>query len=149
MILNRHDTRELAFQALFMLNSNIEAERSEIYLQLVDEWKNNLDEAVIEEMETTEAEIAIPEYLDQLVSGVLVNQADIDAEIIQHLKKGWSLGRLTKTDLIILRLAIYEMKYEEDVPNNVAINEALQLSKKFSDDKTRGFINAVLDKVAQ
>ena len=62
----------------------------------------------------------------------------------QYLSSNWTLARLNKTDLLVLRLAIYEMLYVDDVPAKVALDEALQLAKEFSDDKSRRFINGVL-----
>lgn len=61
-----------------------------------------------------------------------------------HPTTNWTLARLNKTDLLVLRLAIYEMLYVDDVPAKVALDEALQLAKEFSDDKSRRFINGVL-----
>ncbi|MDY2993900.1 transcription antitermination factor NusB, partial [Ligilactobacillus animalis] len=60
------------------------------------------------------------------------------------LSANWTLARLNRIDLLILRLAIYEMLYVDDVPAKVALDEALQLAKEFSDDKSRRFINGVL-----
>ena len=61
--------------------------------------------------------------------------------------KNWSINRIDKTGAQILRIGIYEMLYEEDTPNIVAINEAIELAKKFSDEGVRKMINAVLDKI--
>ena len=78
------------------------------------------------------------------MKGVITNQAQLDAEIEKYLNAKWSIARLNKTDLLILRLATYEMLFVEAVPAKVALNEALQLAKEFSDDKSRRFINGVL-----
>ena len=74
----------------------------------------------------------------------LTHQSELDAKIDQYLSSNWTLARLNKTDLLVLRLAIYEMLYVDDVPAKVALDEALQLAKEFSDDKSRRFINGVL-----
>ncbi len=79
-----------------------------------------------------------------MVEGVLTHQSELDAKIDQYLSSNWTLARLNKTDLLVLRLAIYEMLYVDDVPAKVALDEALQLAKEFSDDKSRRFINGVL-----
>ena len=62
------------------------------------------------------------------------------------MKQGWSLNRLSKTDLVILRLALYEIKFEK-LPAKVAVNEAIELAKQFSDDTSRRFINGLLSKL--
>ncbi|MBQ0040680.1 MAG: transcription antitermination factor NusB [Clostridiales bacterium] len=72
--------------------------------------------------------------------------ADID-EIIKANLDNWSLDRVAKTDLAILRNAIAEMKYNETIPNGVAINEAVNLAKKYGDDKSFAFVNSVLSKI--
>ena len=62
--------------------------------------------------------------------------------------QGWDTGRMSKVDLTILRLAVYEICYDEDVPTGVAINEAVELAKKFGQDASFGFVNGVLAKFA-
>lgn len=81
------------------------------------------------------------------VEGVHEHMEAIDA-LIEQSAKGWDLGRMNKVDLAILRLAVYEMKYAE-TPVGVAINEAVELAKKFSSDEAPAFINGVLGKAAQ
>lgn len=132
MELTRHKIREVAFQTLFALASEPDADRMTIYRSLI---KLRDDEQA-------------PEYLDSLVSGVVDHQDELDEQISAHLAKGWTLQRLAKPDLIILRLALYELQYEENMPKAVAINEALQLAKSFSDDRSRKFINGVLSNFA-
>jgi len=85
-------------------------------------------------------------FLQDLVEGTLKNLQEIDQEISKHLEN-WSIDRLSKVDVNILRLAIYEMKFSVDVPENVAINEAIEVAKKFGDDKSGKFINGILSKV--
>ena len=81
------------------------------------------------------------------VEGVHENMAEIDA-VISAAAKGWDLERMNKVDLAILRLAVYEMRFGE-TPVGVAINEAVELAKKFSSDEAPSFINGVLGKAAQ
>lgn len=132
MELTRHKIREVAFQTLFALASEPDADRMTIYRSLI---KLRDDEQA-------------PEYLNSLVSGVVDHQDELDEQISAHLAKGWTLQRLAKPDLIILRLALYELQYEDNMPKAVAINEALQLAKSFSDDRSRKFINGVLSNFA-
>lgn len=84
-------------------------------------------------------------YVKDIVNGVLENQDKIDETINKYLEN-WDLDRLGKTDRAILRLSTYEMMYY-DTPKVVVINEAVELAKKYSDDKVVKLINAVLDKV--
>ena len=79
-------------------------------------------------------------------NGVIDHQANID-EIITASSKKWKTNRMAKLDLTILRLAVYEMHYEEDIPNNVAINEAVELAKKYSGDESPAFVNGLLANV--
>lgn len=109
--LNRHDIRIRAFQTLFALNANPEADKQVLYQQLLtDDGK---------------LELKVPAYLDELVSGVLDNQAALDEKIKQYLMQGWTLSRIAKTDLVILRLAFFEMDNEPDIPKRVALNEEI------------------------
>ena len=64
------------------------------------------------------------------------------------MAKGWKTGRMGKAELAILRLAVYELKYDEDVPVKVAINEAVELAKKFGGDESPAFVNGILAKLA-
>ena len=84
-------------------------------------------------------------YVKDIVNGVLENQDNIDETINKYLDN-WDLDRLGKTDRAILRLSTYEMIYY-DTPKVVVINEAVELAKKYSDDKVVKLINAVLDKI--
>ena len=72
---------------------------------------------------------------------------DLDAIISAHLKKGWNLKRISKASLSILRLALYEMTYVDSVPSSVAINEAVELAKKYTIDESK-FINGVLGAIS-
>ncbi len=86
------------------------------------------------------------DYIRELLEGIEKNKAEIDSIIEQNLQN-WKIERLAKINLTILRLGIFEMKFVEDVPGKVAVNEALELTKRYSDEKSVSFINAVLDKV--
>ncbi|WP_110111274.1 transcription antitermination factor NusB [Bacillus sp. CGMCC 1.16541] len=85
-------------------------------------------------------------FLKQLVLGTVEHKEEIDQMIRTHLEK-WTLERVATVDRSILRLAVYEMKYENDIPTNVTLNEAIELAKKFSDEQSSRFINGVLSKV--
>lgn len=137
--LNRHEIRQKALQALFPLNVNQDLTKQDAIAAALElEHKEIVDE---------DKEKFVPEYLDFLVSGVCEHKDTIDEKIKEHLKKGWKIERLAKMDLVILRLALFEMLYVADVPNKVALNEALELAKTFSDDQSRKFVNGVLSAV--
>lgn len=82
-------------------------------------------------------------YAQAVAMGMDAVQADIDADIARFLKKGWSLNRISRTSLTILRLALYEIKYLDNVPDSVSVNEAVELAKKYTIDES-GFVNGIL-----
>lgn len=88
------------------------------------------------------------EYIIDIVNGVFDNQEYID-RTIEKYSKGWRLSRISKVDLSILRLSIYEICYREDIPFNVSINEAVELAKSYSGEESGAFINGILGKVAR
>ena len=81
-------------------------------------------------------------------SGACQNIESIDKIIAENLKS-WTPDRLNKTDLAILRLAVYEMVYNDEIPASIAINEAVELAKLYSEDESPGFINAILGGIAK
>ena len=85
-------------------------------------------------------------YIKEVLYGVDSKKEELDSIIKSNLQN-WKIERIAKINLTILRLAVLEMKYIEDVPAKVALNEALELAKKYSDEKSVSFVNAVLDKV--
>ncbi len=93
-------------------------------------------------------EIAFDSYAKELANGVYDNLEAIDESISAHLKKGWTIKRISKPSLAILRLAVYEMKYNDDIPDSVAINEAVELSKKYTIDESK-FVNGVLGAISR
>ena len=80
------------------------------------------------------------------MKGILEHKTEID-EAINTYAEGWSVERIAKVDIAILRLAVYEILFAEDIPNRVAVNEAVELAKEFSSDKSPSFINGILGKV--
>lgn len=127
MNLTRHRIREIAFQTLFAMNANRQISALQLFKVLVKGNDENY-----------------PEYLTQLVSGVCHHKQELDDKISHYLKSDWSIDRIAKTDLIILQIAFYEIDYVQTVPSKVAVNEALQLAKEYSDDRSKRFINGVL-----
>ncbi len=80
--------------------------------------------------------------------GNIVAQLAVIDEQINDKAKGWTTARMSKVDLTIIRLAVYEIRFDEDIPTGVAINEAVELAKKFGQDESAGFVNGVLAKFA-
>jgi N utilization substance protein B len=83
---------------------------------------------------------------EELIHGVIANLADLDARI-KALAHNWEFERIAKIDLAILRLAMFEMIYRKDIPPVVSINEAIDLSKQFSNADAKRFINGILDRL--
>jgi len=83
-----------------------------------------------------------------LVLGVWSRQTEIDALIVRF-SKNWKLARIAKVELTILRLAVYEILFSPDIPLRVALNEAIELSKRYGDENSRNFINGILDAIAK
>ncbi len=90
----------------------------------------------------------VGDYAKRLFEGVIANVDEIDCCINTHAK-GWKTKRLPKVNLAILRLAIYEINYVDEVPDSVAINEAVELAKKYSGEGDYSFINGILGSVAK
>ena len=131
--MGRSELREHIFKMIFGLefseNEQIN-EQLELYLdQLVDVQEQDYD------------------YMLEKAKGIAGKVAEID-QIINENTTGWKTSRMNKVDLSILRLAVYEMKWDEDVPVKVAINEAVELAKRFSGEEGPAFINGVLGKIA-
>ena len=123
--MKRRTARERAMQALYQMDITGELEPKVAV-------ENTLDEGE----ETNE-------FLESLVVGFVENKEAIDEAIRQNLKK-WKLERISIVDRSILRVAVYEMKYMEEIPHNVTINEAIEIAKTFGDEESRRFINGVL-----
>lgn len=137
--ISRHEIRKMALQALFPLDFNKELTKQDAIRHAIElEHHELMDE---------DQEHFVPVYLDQLVEGVCHYKEQLDKTIQEHLKAGWKIQRLSKMDVTILRIALYEMLYVENVPNKVAVNEAIELAKTFSDDQSRKFVNGILSTV--
>ncbi|KGX90480.1 transcription antitermination factor NusB [Pontibacillus marinus] len=125
--MNRHTAREKAFQAIFQMDIN----------------EMTAEEAI---QNVTEDEPVHDTFLNQLVLGVVDNRDAIDQKISDHLEK-WSFERIASVEKTLLRLATYELTYEEEIPEKVTLNEAIELAKAFGDDKSGSFVNGVLKKM--
>lgn len=138
--MNRRKSRELAMKLLFQMTVN-----KEDYKEVIKNLQENIEQDVRDEEDIDLKDIDM-EYITRVLKGVEENREIIDGEIEKHLLK-WKLNRLSKIDLTIMRVCTYEMLFEVDIPNSASLNEALELAKKYSDEKSVSFINGVLDKI--
>ena len=111
----------------------------------IDYTTNGVIEEYMDNIPLEERKIINTEFLKELVEGVLNNINDIDNNISKYLEN-WTIDRLGLTDQAIIRISVYELLYT-NTPNLVCINEAIELSKKYSDEKVSKMINGVLDKI--
>ena len=88
------------------------------------------------------------EFADELVDGTLKNLKVIDGLILKYAKN-WQMSRIADVDKTIIRMGLYEILYEDSIPPNVSINEAVELAKKFSTSKSHKFVNGILDAAAK
>ena len=100
----------------------------------------------LEEIEN--ASQAVKKELQEKFFAVVEHMAELDEQIAAKAK-GWDLTRLAKADVTVLRLAVYEILFDDQVPTGVAINEAVELSKQYGTDKSSAFVNGVLSSVAK
>ncbi|QHJ71453.1 transcription antitermination factor NusB [Planococcus halotolerans] len=122
--MKRHEAREKALQTLFQLEGT-ELTMAEAIEHVMNGENDN--------------------FYTLLVEGTYSNMADIDDKLKGHLEN-WSLERLPKIERTILRMAVFELAYMEDAPSRVIMNEAIELSKTFGDEKSSRFVNGVLSK---
>ena len=121
--------------------ARIEAFKLIFQTQVNDEEPEFLFEHMLEETPKSADNI---DYIKTAVLGVIEKRDELDEDIKNNLTKGWKLERITKVSLAVLRLAIFEIKYLDDVPTNVAINEAIEIEKKFDNPDNSAFVNGVL-----
>ena len=132
--MKRSAIRELAFQLIYSL----EIQKLEDLEEQVDLY---LECNGIEESEAKE-------YIKDAVFGIKENIDEIQGLIEKNLKADWKIDRISKIDLSLLKLAIYEIKYKK-IPYKVAINECLELSKKYGEESSKNFVNGILASVVK
>lgn len=151
--MNRKKSREVTMKLLF--ESMI---KGEDYKTILDDLKesNEKEESIMELMgmksevdpEDTNLEQVDMGYVINMLKNIQENESVLDEKIKKYLK-GWKINRISKVELAILRLCTYEILFEEDIPEKVSINEAIELTKKYCDHKSKNYINAVLDNIAK
>lgn len=132
--MSRREIREHLFRMLFRKDFHDDTELSEqidLYFELLEEPKEEYIE-----------------YMKDRFGKILEKLNEIDV-ILSEASSGWKLNRMGKVDLTILRLAIYEIKFDDDIPTKVAINEAVEIAKIFGGDSSSSFVNGVLAKLAK
>ena len=133
--MGRRELREQIFKLLFRIEFNKPEEMEEQEKLFFED-----DEKAISENDQ--------EYIALKYANIVCKKIEIDT-MINEIADGWKTERMGKVDLTILRLAVYEIKFDEDVPTSVAINEAVELAKKYGQDGSPSFINGILAKFAK
>ena len=132
--MNRSAIRELAFKLIYSLEIQ-KQENKEQQMQLYLESN---------EIENQNAK----EYIEDAILGIERNKEEIISLIEKNLKADWKIDRVSKIDIAILKLAIYEIKYKE-IPYKVVINEAVELAKKYGEDTSKNFVNGILASIVK
>lgn len=132
--MSRREQREQLFKLLFRIEFNEKEEMAEQTAFFFEEEENRAAEEVMTRIE-------------EKFHRIMEKLEEIDTALNEKVK-GWNTERMGKVDLTILRLAVYEIMYDEEIPTGVAINEAVELAKKFGQDSSPAFINGVLAKFA-
>jgi len=138
--MNRRKSRELSMKLLYQMCVN-----KEEYQDVIDNLKESI-ECDLKTEEDIDLQDIDMDYITRIIKGVEGNKEIIDIELEKYLVN-WKISRISKIDLTIMRICTYEIMFESDIPDNVSINEALELAKKYSDEKSAAFINGVLDKI--
>lgn len=140
--MSRRELREQIFKYIFRVEFNDREEMPEQEQFFFEMLKMEAQERELQEIRDEDAA-----YISNKSSKIIEKLDEIDA-MINKQAKGWTTQRMGKVDLAILRLAVYEIVYDADVPTGVAINEAVELAKKFGQEESSGFVNGVLAKFA-
>ncbi len=140
--MSRRELREQIFKYIFRIEFNDREEMPEQGKFFFETLKMEAQERESREIKDEDAT-----YISHKSNKIIEKLDEID-EMINKQAKGWTTQRMGKVDLTILRLAVYEIVFDEDVPTGVAINEAVELAKKFGQEESSGFVNGVLAKFA-
>ena len=143
--MNRSQIREQIFELLFRVEFNSQEDMPEQVKLFMESPTLDKDEDNCKEISISDNE---QQYIINKYDDIVSHMSEIDG-IINDNAKGWSTDRLGKVELTILRLAVYEIKYDNDIPVSVAIDQAVELSKRFGRDESYSFINGILASVAK
>ena len=133
--MGRHEQREQVFKLLFRVEFNTPEEMPEQIKLFTED-----NEEVIYQKDA--------EYIEERFGKVNEKLADID-KLLNDNTEGWDTTRMGKVELTVLRLAVYEIVFDEDIPDSVAINEAVEIAKKYGQETSGGFVNAILAKIVK
>ena len=122
--------------------------REEAFILIFEKVFNDCSVEEIFETAYEVRDLEPEEYINRVFAGVYDNLEELDG-IISENAVGWKINRISKTALSVLRLAIYEMKFMEDIPVSVSINEAVELCKKYASGEDASFVNGILSTVAK
>ncbi|AJS57944.1 transcription antitermination factor NusB [Paenibacillus sp. IHBB 10380] len=135
--MKRRIAREIVVQSLYQMEMNLVDSEIAVSTLLEEASEENETDRVIKD------EIKLKEYVLGLVNGTWTHKVAID-ELLGHYLVGWQISRLSRVDRQVLRLATFEMVYEDDVPAKVVVNEAIDLAKHFGTEDSGKFVNGVL-----
>jgi len=141
--MSRRLAREAAIKFLFSIDFN----KDENLEEMLGEFFESARERKSDEYQEDMCENDI-KYAEEVIKGTIDRLQPID-KLIQDNITGWTKDRIVKVDLAVLRLALYEILYRDDIPDSVAINEAIELAKKYSTDESGSFVNGVLGKIVR
>ena len=130
------------------MNRKLAREMAVCFLFQIEFQKENIKEQVEDFLDSYGDVKYDKDYFLEVINGVMNSLKEID-EIIENKAKDWTIDRIAKMDLPILRVAIFEIKHREDIPVGVSINEAVELAKKFGSDDSAKFINGLLGQVVE
>lgn len=140
--------RDRIMKGIYEMSALKRKEAREVVVGLLfeTEFKSEENSTEIFAVSTENREIPEDEYIKAAYFGVCENKEQID-ELIGANSNGWKTHRLTRLSRSVMRLAVYEMLFCEDIPYSVSINEAVELTKKFDDPKAKAFVNGVLNSI--
>jgi N utilization substance protein B len=128
----RREGREHALQALYAMELNPVTPREALQLF----WESHRSAS------------APRQFANELLEGVMSHREELDKRIAAN-SPNWSVSRMSRIDLGIIRLAVYELLFRDDIPRNVTINEAIEIAKKFGSEESPAFVNGILDEIAR
>lgn len=148
--MTRRELRENTFKMLFRKefhNQEELEEQFELFVEFIDDTEEERFFEDAKEEDVLRIKEKDKEYIYQRLMNLLSKLEEIDGKI-DAVAEGWKISRMSKVDLTIIRLAVYEIVYDDDIPVGVAINEAVELAKKYGGDDSPSFVNGILAKLA-
>ena len=132
--MNRTESREASFKLLYSIQISPDSELQEQIDLFMEAEEIDDNEAI--------------EYINNIIKGINDHNEEIEKLISDNIKQGWTIARISKVDLTLLKLGIYEILYT-DIPFKVVINEVVKIAKKYGDDSSSSFINGVLASIIE